>query len=168
MAADAANGEAQDGLQRVAGVLGGRFEEALTAARFDEAAQTLANFKLASPADPRGAQFELRLYNQALARALADSNLERAALIVRQGQQSGVVPADVIAKWRADISRRVEDAKVTHLAGLVQDRIHDGRLADGEDSAKSYLAQLAGRRARERRDRARAARHDRRVPEEGA
>ncbi|HEX4387357.1 MAG TPA: energy transducer TonB [Steroidobacteraceae bacterium] len=142
VAADAANGEAQDGLQRVAGVLGGRFEEALAAARFEEAAQTLANFKLASPADPRGAQFELHLYSQELARALADANLERAAVIVRQAQQSGVVPADVLGKWRTDITRRAEDAKVTHLAGLVQDRIHDGRLVDGDDSAKSYLAQL--------------------------
>jgi protein TonB len=141
-AADAENGEARDGLQRVASVLAQRFDEALNGARFEEAAQTLANFKLATPADARGPQFELRLYTAEINRALADANLERAAAILRQGQQSGVVPADTLAKWRTDIARRVEDSKVTRLAGLIEDRIRDGRLSDGDDSAKAYLAQL--------------------------
>ena len=141
-ATDGENGEARDGLQRVAGVLAQRLDEALNGARFEEAAQTLANFKLAAPADARGPQFELRLYTAEITRALADANLERAAAVLRQGQQSGVVPAETLAKWRADIARRVEDAKVTRLAGLIQDRIKDGRLSDGDDSAKAYLAQL--------------------------
>ena len=88
-AADASNAEARDGLQRVAGVLAGRFEEAVSAGRFEEAAQTLANFKSAAPADARVATFEQRLYAGAIAKALADGNLERAAALVRQAQQSG-------------------------------------------------------------------------------
>ena len=142
-AADPTNGEARDGLQRVASVLAARFEEALNGARFEEAAQTLANFKLATPADARTAQFEHRLYSAELVKALAEPNLERAAAIVRQAQQSGAVPAETLAKWRADIARHAEDAKVTRLATLVEDRIKDGRLTDGEDSARAYLAQLS-------------------------
>ena len=141
-AADAANAEARDGLQRVAGVLAGRFEEALGAGRFDEAAQTLANFKSASPQDARTAAFDQRLYTAAIARALADANPERAAVLVRQAQASGDVSADQLAKWRADIARRSEDAKVTRLAGLIEDRIRDGKLTDPDDSAKSYMNQL--------------------------
>ena len=141
-AADANNGEAQDGLQRVASVLAGRFEDALGASRYEEAGQTLANFKAATPADPRVATFEQRLYAAEITRALADGSIDRAAAYVRQAQQSGSTSPDQIAKWRAEIARRTEDTKVTRLAGLVNDRIRDGRLIDGDDSAKVYMQQL--------------------------
>ena len=142
VAADASNGEARDGLQRVAAVLGGRIEEALTAGRFDEAAQTLANFRAATPADPRVSTFTQRLAAIQVSRALADGNLERATALVRQAQQSGAVPAEQIARWRAELARHQEDTKVQHLAGLVADRIRDGKLTDADDSAKSYAQQL--------------------------
>jgi TonB family protein len=141
-AADSANGEAHDGLQRVAGVLAARFEEAVSGARFEEAALTLANFKLAAPGDARTGDFEQRLYSAELARALADGNIERASAILHQAQQSPAIPVELIGKWRTEIARRQEDARVQHLAGLVEDRIHDGRLNDGEDSASSYVEQL--------------------------
>ena len=142
-AADPSNGEARDGLQRVAGVLAGRFDEAMNASRFDEAAQTLANFKAAAPADARSATFEQRLYATEIGKALADGNPDRANAYLRQAQQSSAVGPDQLARWRSDIARRQEDAKVQHLAGLIDDRIHDGRLVDGDDSAKSYLQQLS-------------------------
>jgi len=142
VAADAGNGEARDGLQRVAAVLAGRFDEALTAGRLDEAAQTFANLKSAAPADARVSAAEQRLYAAQIARAVADGNLDRAAAFIRQAQQSSGVPAEQIAHWRADIARRQEDAKVQHLAGLIDDRIHDGKLNDPQDSAKSYLLEL--------------------------
>ena len=142
-AADASNGEARDGLQRVAGVLAGRFEDALGASRFEEAAQTLANFKAASPSDPRVPAFEQRLFAAEIARSLADGNLDRAAALIRQAQAAGSSPPEQLAKWRADIGRRVDDAKVSRLAGLVEDRIRDGKLTDPDDSAKIYMAQLA-------------------------
>jgi TonB family protein len=141
-AADAANAEAQDGLQRVAGVLAGRFEEALNGTRFDEAAQTLANFKAAAPADARVAGFEQRLYAAQISKAFADGNPERAAALLRQAQQSGVVSAEQIGRWRAEVARHQEDAKVQRLAGLVEDRIREGKLIEPDDSAKSYLQQL--------------------------
>lgn len=141
-AADASNGEAKDGLQRVASVLAGRLDDALGANRYEEAGQTLANFKAATPADPRVATFEQRLYAAEITRALADGNLDRAAVYVRQAQQSGSTSPDQIAKWRADIAHRTEDTKVTRLAALVNDRIRDGRLVDGDDSAKFYMQQL--------------------------
>lgn len=141
-AADAANGEARDGLQRVAAVLAGRFDEALSAGRLDEAAQTLANFKSASPTDARIGAFEQRLYAAQISRALGDGNPERAAQYVRQAQQSTSIPVEQIARWRADIGRRQEDAKVQRLAVLVEDRIREGTLTGSDDSAKAYLLQL--------------------------
>jgi TonB family protein len=123
-------------------VLAGRFEEALNAGRFEEAAQTLANFKAAGPTDPRVATFEQRLFAAEISKALADGNLDRAATLIRQAQAAGSTPAEQLAKWRADIGRRVDEAKVSRLAGLVEDRIRDGKLTDPDDSAKIYMAQL--------------------------
>ncbi|MGH8134330.1 MAG: energy transducer TonB, partial [Steroidobacteraceae bacterium] len=142
-AADPLNGEARDGLQRVANVLAGRFDEALNAGRLDEAALNYANFKAAVPSDARVATLAQHLTTVQITKALADGNVERAAVLLRQAQQSGSLPADQLAKWRSDIARRQEDAKAQHLAGLVEDRIHDGKLTDpAGDSAKSYLQQL--------------------------
>jgi len=141
-AEDAANGEARDGLQRVAGVLAARFEEALSGGHVDEAVLTLANFKAASASDPRVAGFEQRLFSAEVSKAIADGNADRAASLLHQAQQSGNVAADQLARWRTDIARRQEDLKVQHLASLVEDRIRDGRLTDADDSAKSYLQQL--------------------------
>ena len=141
-AADPQNGEARDGLQRVAGVLAGRFEEALGGARFDEATQTLANFKAAVPGDARIAGFDQRLYAATLAHAVAEGNFERAGALLRQAQQTGTIPADQLAKWRSDVARHAEDAKVSHLAGLIGDRIRENKLTEADDSAKVYLQQL--------------------------
>jgi TonB family protein len=142
LAANTANAEARDGLQRIAGVLAGRFEEAMNAARLDEAAATLAGFKAAAPSDSRIGAFEQHLYAAEISKAIADGNLDRASAYLTRAQQSSAVPAELINKWRADISRHQEDAKAQRLAGLVEDRIREGRLTDADDSAKSYLLQL--------------------------
>lgn len=141
-AADAASGEARDGLQRVAAVLANRFDEAMSGGRLDEAAQTLANFKSAAPTDARVGAFEQRLYAAQVARALNDGNPERAAQYVRQAQQATSIPAEQLSRWRTDIARRQEDAKVQHLAALVEDRIREGTLSGSDDSAKAHLLQL--------------------------
>jgi TonB family protein len=142
VAANAASAEARDGLQRVAAVLAARFDEAMSGGHLEEAAQTLANFKSAAPSDARVVAFEQRLYAAEVSKALNDGNLERAAQYVRQAQQSTTIPAAEIARWRADIARRQDDAKVQRLAGLVAERIREGRLTDSDDSAKAYLLQL--------------------------
>jgi TonB family protein len=142
-AADPANGEAVDGLQRVAGVLAARFDEAMTGARFDEASVALANFKAAAPNDSRTAGLEVRLITAQVSKALADGNMDRATALIRQAQSSPAISADQINKWRTEITRRQEDAKVQRIAGLITDRIRDGRLTDpADDSAKLYMGQL--------------------------
>ena len=142
-AADPNNGEAKDGLQRVAGVAAARFDESMNAGKYDEASLALANLKVASPEDPRNGQFELKLFIAQVAKALADGNVDRASALARQAQNSPNIPADQLAKVRADIARHQDDAKVQRLTGLVSDRIRDGRLIDPpEDSAKTYVQQL--------------------------
>ena len=142
-AADPSNGEASDGLQRVAGVLAARFDESMTGGRFDEASLALANFKAAAPKDSRIGGLEVRLITAQISKAVADGNLDRANALVRQAQSSSAFPADQVNKLKADIARRTEDAKVQKAASLITDRIRDGRLVEpADDSAKMYMAQL--------------------------
>jgi TonB family protein len=142
-AADPSNAEAVDGLQRVASVLAARLDESLNAGRFDEASMALANFKAASPNDSRIPGIEVRLTTAQVSKALADGNLDRANALIRQAQLSSSISGDQINKWKTEITRRQEDAKVQRIAGLVTDRIRDGRLLDpADDSAKVYMQQL--------------------------
>jgi len=142
-AADPNNGEAKDGLQRVAGVASSRVDESMNAGKFDDASLALANLKVAAPNDARIGAFELKLTTAQINKALSDGNIDRASALVRQAQQSPNIPADQLTKWRTDIGRRQEDAKVTRLANLVSDRIRDNKLVDpADDDAKTYVQQL--------------------------
>src|SRR5437588_2878240 len=142
IAQDPHNGEALDGLSRVAGVLAGRVEDAISSGHLDEAALTLASFKSAAPNDLRSGPLEQRLSSAQMSKALTDGNFERAAALLRQAQQSGSFAPDQITRWRGDLARRQEEARAQRLAGLIADRIRDGKLTDAEDSAKIYLQQL--------------------------
>jgi TonB family protein len=140
--ADATNGEASDGLKRVAGVLSARFDEALNAARYDEAALALAHLKTATPDDPRVTALDGKLATAQISKMLLDGNLDRAASLVKGAQQSGAVPDAQISKWRNEINRRQDEARQKRLVDLAEDRIKEGRLSDSDDSAKRYLEQL--------------------------
>jgi TonB family protein len=142
-ASDPSNGEAVDGLQRVAAVLAARFDESMNGSRLDEAGLALANFKAAAPNDSRIAGLEVRLMTAQISKAMADGNMDRAANYIRQAQSSPAFSADQINKWKAEINRRQEDAKVQKMASQVTDRIRDGRLVEpADDSAKMYMQQL--------------------------
>ncbi len=140
--ADPTNGEATDGLKRVAAVLGARFDEAMSAGQYDEAALALAHLKAATPDDPRVASLDAKLATAQITKMLADDNLDRAASLVKGAQQSGSVPDAQIARWRNEISRRQDEARQKRLVELAESRIRDGRLSDANDSAKEYLNQL--------------------------
>jgi TonB family protein len=140
--ADNTNGEALDGLKRVASVLSARFDEAMTGGHYDEANLALAHLKAATPGDPQVTALEGKLATAQITRMLADGNLDRAASLVKGAQQSGAVSDSQISKWRSEIARRQDEARQKRLVDLAQDRIRDGRLTDGDDSAKALLQQL--------------------------
>lgn len=142
--ADANNGEAKDGLRRVAAVLNSRFDDALAAGRYDEAALALAHLKAAAPDDKQQtAPLEAKLATAQISKMLADGNLDRAASLVKGAQQSGSVPDQQIRAWRTEIARRQDDAKQKRYVDLATDAIRDGRLSEPADSsAKNYAEQL--------------------------
>jgi protein TonB len=144
VAADPTSGEARDGLGRVATVIAGRFEESLNAGHLDESAQDLANLRAAVPDDSRIPGLAALLANAQIGKAIAEGSPERAAALLRQAQQSGTLTAEQLAKWHGDLARRQDmDSRIQKLAGLVEDRIRDGKLVDpADDSAKYYVRQL--------------------------
>jgi periplasmic protein TonB len=142
-AADPKNGEARDGLQRVASVAASRFEESMNGGKFDDASLSLANLKVAAPTDARIPTYDVKLYTAQINKAFADGNTDRANSLIRQAQQSPNIPADQLTKWRNESGRRAEDAKVQKSYNLVADRIRDNKLTDPpDDSAKTYVQQL--------------------------
>lgn len=143
LSGDAANAEARDGMTRVAGLLLSRYEDSIGAGRFDDASAALAGLRIAIPGDARLGALEWRLVQLQINKALAEGNLERAATLVRQAQQSNVIPGEQLAKWRAELAHRQDDARIRHLQQLFSERVRDGRLVDPEnDNAKYYLQQL--------------------------
>jgi protein TonB len=141
---DPNNGEAKDGLRRVAAVLNSRFDDALSAGRYDEAALALAHLKVAAPDDKQQTgPLEAKLAVAQITKMLADGNIDRAASLVKGAQQAGVVPDSQIRAWRTEILRRQDEAKQKRYVDLANDAIHDGRLSDPADNnAKAYAEQL--------------------------
>jgi TonB family protein len=142
--ADPNNGEAKDGLRRVAAVLNSRFDDALAAGRYDEAALALAHLKVAAPDDKQQTgPLESKLAVAQITKMLADGNLDRAASLVKGAQQGGVVPDSQIRAWRTEILRRQDEVKQKRYVDLANDAIRDGRLSDPSDNnAKAYAEQL--------------------------
>jgi protein TonB len=140
---DAANGEALDGMTRLAALLSTRFDESLSAGKYDDAAGALAGLKLANPHDAKLPAQETRLLQAEISKSLADGNLERVTALVRQAQQSGSVSADQLKKWNTELTRRQDEVRIKHAVDLVAERIRDGHLTDPDnDNAKYYWQQL--------------------------
>ena len=137
------NGEALEGLTRIGGLLEGRLQSAMTEQRYDEASATLARLKLIKPADPELKATEAKLAEVRISAALESNEADRAAALLRQATQSGVLPPERTARLREEVERRQVDARTQRLAELVSARIREGRLVEpANDSAKFHVAQL--------------------------
>jgi protein TonB len=143
LATDPTNGEAKDGLRRVGDVLVSRFNDAMSGAHLGDAALALATLKLADPADSHLGAFQQQLSSAEISKALADGNADRAAALVRQAQESGLVSGAQLAAWHAQLAKLQQADKVQSLAALVLDRIRSDELTSpAGDSAQAYLGQL--------------------------
>lgn len=143
LAQEPGNGEASEGLQRIAAVLHDRAQAALTARRLDEAARTIAQLRSVRPDHPDLPPLEGKVADAQIAAALAEGNVERANNLLRQSVQAGTLPASNAARWRGEIERQQGGARAEQLARLVSLRIREGKLVDpASDSAKLYLAQM--------------------------
>ncbi|HTV51376.1 MAG TPA: TonB family protein [Steroidobacteraceae bacterium] len=145
LAVDGGNAEARDGMARLGALLLSRFEEAYAGARYEEAAGALAGLKLALSGDSRLAPMESRLIAAEVTHDLNGGDLERVPALLHQAQQDGAATAEQLTRWRAELARHQDDARVKHLSELVAERIRDGHLDEPDtDSARYYLQQLKG------------------------
>jgi protein TonB len=137
------NGEALEGLTRIAGLLEGRLQSAMTEERYDEASATLARLKLIKPGDAQLKTTEAKLAELRIAAALESNEADRAAALLRQATQSGVLPPERTARLREEVDRQQADARTKRLAELVSVGIREGRLVEpANDSAKFHVGQL--------------------------
>ena len=137
------NGEAREGLARIAVVLDERLQSALNDGRYDDAALTIAQLRLAGAAPARLEEVEGRVAAAQITAALERDNAERAAAVLRQAEATGVLTTEQAARLHADLDRRQADVRVKRLVDLIGTRLRDGRLVEpANDSARYHIAQL--------------------------
>ena len=143
LAQDPENGEAIEGLARIAAVLDERLRAALSERRTEDAAAILGHLRLAKPDDAALATLEAEVIESQLAAAVEGGALERANQLLRNAEAAGTLANDRAEYWRERINDRQLDARARQLVQLVYARIDEGRLVEPEnDSAKFHLAQL--------------------------
>ena len=150
---DPQNGEARQGLDRIAELLIARAGSAMAAKDYASALRALEAARSLKPDHPRlaalDAQVNQRLKDLSATQvqaALQANAFARAAALLAQAEKTGAMPAEQIAQLRADAARRESSAQLADLERLAQARISQGRLLEpANDSARYYLKQLQDR-----------------------
>jgi protein TonB len=143
LAQDPQNGEAREGLTRIAAVLRERVQSAIEERHVDEAARTLAQLETLRPGDSTLAPLEAKVTDARIAKAIEAGDVTRAADLLSKAQKSQALPSDRLTHWQAELDRRQATARSGQLAQLISSRIRQGKLTEpAADSAKYYLAQL--------------------------
>ncbi len=147
---DAQNGEARQGLDRIAELLIARAGGAMASKDYASALRAIETARSLKPDHPRLAALDLQVSQRLkdlsatqVQAALQANAFARAAALLNQAEKTGAMPADQIAALRADSARREASAQLAEVARVAQVRISQGRLLDpANDSARFYLKQL--------------------------
>lgn len=132
MAADSGSGEALDGLTRVGSVLAARFEEAVAANHYDEAAIALAQFKSAVPADARGTAFQTQL-TKWRAETVRQQEEARAKRLAEEKAEREEAAAAELKKAR---DARAASAEADRLAQIAREKAQAEEQKKAEQAAK--------------------------------
>ena len=146
---DPDNGEAHQGLQRLAEILIARVQSALDERKFDLALQSLESARSINPADGRLAALDERITSlraelgpaQILA-AINAQNFDRAALLLDEAARSKSLSNAKVAQLRDELRRRHEEADAANFLKLIDTRLQQDKLTEPRnDSAAYYLTQ---------------------------
>jgi TonB family protein len=146
---DPQNGEAQQGLKRLAEILFARVQSALDERKFDVALQSLEIARSINPGDSRLSALDERIATlraefgpaQILA-AINAQNFDRAAQLIDEAARSKSLSNAKLAQLREDLRRHREEAEVANFVKLIDTRLQqDKMLEPRNDSAAYYLAQ---------------------------
>jgi TonB family protein len=146
---DPQNGEARQGLQRLAEILFARVQSALDERKFDIALQALEIARSINPGDGRLAALDQRIATlraefgpaQILA-AINAQNFDRAAQLIDEAARSKSLNNAKLTQLRDELKRRHEEFDTANLVKLIDSRLSQDKLLDPRnDSAAYYLAQ---------------------------
>jgi len=146
---DPENGEARQGLQRLAEILFARVQSALDERKFDIALQALESARSINPGDSRLAALDQRIASlraefgpaQILA-AINAQNFDRAAQLIDEAAHSKSLNNAKLAQLREELRRRHEELDIANLVKLIDSRLSQDKLLEPRnDSAAYYLAQ---------------------------
>ncbi len=149
LAIDPANGEAKQGLERLAEILIARVQGALDERKFDAALQSLETARSIDPNDRRLSALDERIASlraelgpAQIVAAMNAQNFDRATQLIDDATRSKSIPAAKLAQLRDDVRRRRDEIEVVRLTKLIDLRTQQDRLTDPRnDSALYYLEQ---------------------------
>jgi TonB family protein len=146
---DPNNGEAKEGLQRLAEILFARVQSALDERKFDVALQAVETARSINPNDSRLSALDERIATlraefgptQILA-AINAQNFDRATQLIDEAARNKSLSNAKLAQLREDLRRRHEDADVANLVKLIDSRLQQDKLLEPRnDSAVYYFGQ---------------------------
>jgi TonB family protein len=146
---DPQNGEARQGMQRLAEILFARVQSALDERKIDIALQSLETARSINPGDSRLAALDQRIAAlraefgpaQILA-AINAQSFDRAAQLIDEAARSKLLGSAKLTQLRDELRRRHEEFDVANLVKLIDSRLSQDKLLEPRnDSAAYYLAQ---------------------------
>lgn len=146
---DPENGEARQGLQRLAEVLFARAQSALDERKFDVALQALESARSINPDDGRLSALDERITSlraefgpaQILA-ALNAQNFDRATQLIDEAVRTKSLSSAKLIQLREELRRRREESDTANLIKLIDARLQQDKITEPRnDSAAYYLAQ---------------------------
>ena len=149
LALDPNNGEAQQGLQRLAEVLVVRVQSALDERKFDLALQSLETARSINPADSRLSALDERITSvraefgpAQILPAIGAQNFDRAAQLIDEASRAKLLPPAKLAQLRDELRRRHQEVDVANFVKLIDVRLQQDKLVEPRnDSAAYYLNQ---------------------------
>jgi TonB family protein len=146
---DPKNGEAQQGLQRLAEILFARVQSALDEHKFDVALQSLETARSINPNDSRLSALDERIASiraelgpaQILATINAQ-NFDRATQLIDEAARSKTLTPAKLAQLRDELRHRQQEAEISNFVKLIDTRLQQDKVTEPRnDSAVYYLAQ---------------------------
>jgi protein TonB len=146
---DPNNGEAQQGLERLAQILFARVQSDLDDKRYDLALQALETARSIRPDDPHLkdldahiAALRAELGPAQIQAAITAKAFDRALELIDEASRAKSIPPARLAQMRDEVQRLQESSDATRLLKLLSTRIQQDRLLEPhEDSALYYLQQ---------------------------
>jgi TonB family protein len=146
---DPNNGEARQGLQRLAEILFARAQSALDERKFDVALQALETARSINPGDSRLATLDERIASlraefgpaQILATINAQ-NFDRATQLIDEAARTKSLSNAKLTQLRDELRRKHQESDIANFAKLIDTRLQQDKVVEPRnDSAAYYLAQ---------------------------